>query len=157
MKKSNILTIFSAILAFALFSQQSPLPQVEDKAKKPEVKTVAILGYDTVAYFTQKEAVKGKKELFVVWDKKLWLFSSLKNRNLFEASPEKYAPQYDGQCAFGMSAGKKVPSYPERWSVENGKLYLNSNRFASFLWSVLPGRIEKADKNWQTLQSSSKK
>ncbi|MEM7183751.1 MAG: YHS domain-containing (seleno)protein [Spirochaetota bacterium] len=155
--KISKIAIFYAIIAFGLFTNQTTLPKQEEKAKEGEVKTVAIMGYDTVAYFTQKEAVKGKKELFVVWNQKLWLFSNLKNRDLFQASPEKYVPQYGGQCAFAMSTGKKVPAYPERWSVENGKLYLNSNRFASFLWSIVPSRVEKADKNWQALQSSSKK
>jgi YHS domain-containing protein len=57
---------------------------------------VAIKGYDTVAYHTEGHAVKGKSEFFFKWNDAKWLFASAANRNLFEANPERYAPQYGG-------------------------------------------------------------
>jgi YHS domain-containing protein len=57
---------------------------------------VAIKGYDPVAYFTEGQAVKGKKEFEYEWQDAKWRFSSAENRDLFAANPEKYAPQYGG-------------------------------------------------------------
>ena len=57
---------------------------------------VAIKGYDTVAYHTERHAVKGKKDFSYEWNDAKWLFASAKNRDLFAANPERYAPQYGG-------------------------------------------------------------
>jgi YHS domain-containing protein len=61
---------------------------------------VAIEGYDTVAYFTEKRAVKGSEKFQSEWLGATWQFSSAENRNRFDASPMDYAPQLsrdDGQ------------------------------------------------------------
>jgi YHS domain-containing protein len=57
---------------------------------------VAIKGYDTVAYFTEGLAVKGKSKFSHTWNDAKWHFSSGENRDLFAANPERYAPQYGG-------------------------------------------------------------
>ncbi len=57
---------------------------------------VAIKGYDTVAYFTEGRAVKGKSKFSHTWNDAKWYFSSAENRDLFVANPEHYAPQYGG-------------------------------------------------------------
>jgi hypothetical protein len=57
---------------------------------------VAIKGYDTVAYHTENQAVKGKKDFSYEWNDAKWLFANAENRELFAAEPERYAPQYGG-------------------------------------------------------------
>lgn len=57
---------------------------------------VAIHGYDTVAYFTEKKAVKGTPEIMNRWKGAIWQFASAANRDMFAANPDKYAPQYGG-------------------------------------------------------------
>ena len=57
---------------------------------------VAIKGYDTVAYHTAGQAVKGKSEFSHKWNDAKWYFSSAQNKDLFAADPERYAPQYGG-------------------------------------------------------------
>jgi YHS domain-containing protein len=57
---------------------------------------VAIKGYDSVAYHTEARAVKGDSEFSYVWNDAKWYFASAKNRELFAANPERYAPQYGG-------------------------------------------------------------
>lgn len=57
---------------------------------------VAIKGYDTVAYFAEGRPVKGVKAFSYSWRGAEWRFASAANRDLFVASPEKYAPQYGG-------------------------------------------------------------
>ena len=57
---------------------------------------IAIKGYDTVAYHTEKRAVKGRKEISYEWNDAKWLFASTGNRDLFASDPERYATQYGG-------------------------------------------------------------
>lgn len=57
---------------------------------------VAIKGYDTVAYFTEGRAVKGKSKFSYNWNDARWYFASAKNRDLFAADPDRYAPKYGG-------------------------------------------------------------
>lgn len=57
---------------------------------------LAIKGYDPVAYFTQNQAVKGKKELAVSYQGILYYFSSEANKEAFKAAPFKYEPEYGG-------------------------------------------------------------
>ena len=56
----------------------------------------AIRGYDTVAYHTENRAVKGNSEFYYEWNDAEWHFASAKNRDLFAADPDRYAPQYGG-------------------------------------------------------------
>ena len=57
---------------------------------------VAIKGYDTVAYFTESRAVKGKSEYAHSWNEATWYFASADHRDLFAADPGRYAPQFGG-------------------------------------------------------------
>jgi hypothetical protein len=58
--------------------------------------SVAIKGYDTVAYHTEGRALKGKSKYSYKWNDAVWHFSSAKYRDLFAANPDRYAPQYGG-------------------------------------------------------------
>ena len=57
---------------------------------------VAIKGYDAVAYHTEGRAVKGLSKFVHKWNDSKWYFASARNRDLFAADPERYAPQYGG-------------------------------------------------------------
>ena len=109
----------------------------------------AIRGYDPVAYFTESKPVKGNEKLAYKWNNANWYFSSQQNLDLFKANPEKYAPQYGGYCAYGLSNGYKAPTDADAWTIENGKLYLNYNTEVREMWNKeKKERIDKANKNW---------
>ena len=109
----------------------------------------AIRGYDPVAYFTEGQPIEGKDKLVYHWNNASWYFSSQQNLELFKTDPEKYAPQYGGYCAFGLSNGYKAPTDASAWTIDNGKLYLNYNIDVRKEWNKdRKQRIEKADKNW---------
>jgi hypothetical protein len=115
---------------------------------------LAIKGYDTVAYFTAGTAVKGIESFTFPWHDMTWLFSTKENRDLFAANPGKYAPQYDGYCAWALTESRKAKTDPEVWKIVDGKLYLNCSKTAYEKWSVdIPGNIKKADANWLKLNS----
>ncbi len=110
---------------------------------------VAIKKYDTVAYFMENKALKGNKSFSLQWHGLTWYFSTKENRDLFAISPDKYAPQYDGYCAWAMSEGRKAVTDPEVWKIVDGKLYLNCSRSAFEKWiRDIPGNIRKANANW---------
>jgi YHS domain-containing protein len=56
----------------------------------------AIHGYDPVAYFTDEKPVKGDPAHSATYKGATWHFTSVANRDMFTATPEKFAPQYGG-------------------------------------------------------------
>jgi YHS domain-containing protein len=126
-------------------------------AQKAEVfmdNGIAIHGYDAVAYFTQSKPVKGDSKFSLKWNDATWYFVSQQDLDLFKANPAKYAPQYGGYCAYGLSENHKAPTKPEAWTIVNGKLYLNYNMDVKANWQKdVPGRIKKADTNWPAIKN----
>ena len=99
---------------------------------------VAILGFDTVAYFTEGKPTKGSPEFEVKWEDAKWRFASATNRELFEVNPERYSPRYGGYCAGGLAAGEFAPIDPEAWTIVDGKLYLNKTMDLRDSWRKAP-------------------
>lgn len=121
-------------------------------AGQPPAADAAIKGYDPVAYFEAGKALKGNKSFTFPWHGMTWHFLTKENRDLFAAMPEKYAPQYDGYCAWAMTEARKAITDPEVWKIVDGKLYLNCSMAAYEKWSKdIPGNIKKADTNWLKL------
>ncbi len=119
------------------------------KAVFADSKGVAIRGYDPVAYFAQKKAIKGKAEHAHRYGGASWWFVSAKNKAAFVAHPERYMPQYGGFCAFAMAQGKRVPIDPKAWSLVKGKLYLNYSKGVQAKWEKeRDALIKKADAHW---------
>ena len=113
---------------------------------------LAIQGYDTVAYFTNAKAVKGNKSFSYQWHGMTWIFLNKKHRNMFASNPKKFAPQYDGYCAWAMTEKRLANTNPNVWRIVQGKLYLNCSRAAYAKWiKDIPGNIKKADANWSKL------
>jgi YHS domain-containing protein len=109
----------------------------------------AIDGTDPVAYFTEGRPVEGSSDFTHEWNGATWRFSSEENRATFAASPEKYAPQYGGYCAWAVSQGYTASTDPEAWKIVDGKLYLNYNKSVQQTWEGdIPGNIAAADGNW---------
>jgi YHS domain-containing protein len=112
----------------------------------------AILGYDTVAYFTDGKAVKGDDGFITEWMGAKWKFASKARLDQFRTSPEKYAPQYGGYCAYGVSQGYLVKIEPEQFKILGGKLYLNYDASVQATWLKDPaGYIRSADTKFQDL------
>jgi YHS domain-containing protein len=96
--------------------------------------------------------VAGKKEFAHRWMGAEWRFATAENRDRFAAAPERYAPQYGGYCAYGLSKGYAVKTEPDAFSVVDGKLYLNYDRSVRATWEPEKDkRIPLADRNWPQL------
>ncbi len=110
---------------------------------------VAIKGYDTVAYFTKSKPVKGSPEYQSKWQDAIWQFASGSHRDLFEANPERYAPQFGGYCALGIAAGEYAQIDPEAWTIVEGKLYFNNSKDYQTVWKKAPeAYMVTAQYNW---------
>ena len=115
--------------------------------------SVAIRGYDPVAYFTEGAPVKGEPQFRHEWNGVEWQFASRENLERFKADPERFAPQFGGFCAFGMSRGYKVGIDPAAFTVRDGKLYLNYSLPVQATWlKDTDAYIDKAEVNWVTLE-----
>lgn len=116
---------------------------------------VAINGVDPVGYFTEGAPVAGSAAHSLDWGGTTWHFASAENRAAFEADPSKYAPQYGGYCAWAVGARNSLaPTEPDQWAIVDDKLYLNFNASVQERWREdIPGFIEKANKNWPSLEA----
>ena len=114
--------------------------------------SLAISGYDTVAYFSEGKPVEGKKEFETEYNGATWRFSNQANLNAFKAEPKKYAPQYGGYCSWKMGVdGGTASSDPKFWSINDGKLYLNYDKDIYDKWREDPeGFITKANDYWKS-------
>lgn len=114
--------------------------------------SIAIQGFDPVAYFTKGQPVKGQPALEYEWNGATWRFSSEQSREEFKKSPEQYAPQFGGYCSWAVSRGYTAKIDPDAWKIVDGKLYLNYSKGVQKQWEAdIPGNIEKANKNWPGL------
>nr|WP_238936746.1 YHS domain-containing (seleno)protein [Sulfitobacter mediterraneus] len=122
----------------------------------------AASGYDVVAYFdlpqnpigqSQPAPVAGDKDITAEYNGAKFAFSSEANKTAFLADPAKYAPQYDGHCAYGVSKGGKVPGNPTLWRIVDDKLYLNITKNVVGFWEEdIPGNIDLAEGNWTSIE-----
>lgn len=122
----------------------------------------AASGYDVVAYFDLEQApigekqpapVPGRKDITATYNGATFAFASEANRDAFVADPGKYAPAYDGHCAYGVAKGGKVPGNPYLWRIVDDRLYLNITPNVVTFWEEdIPGNIVTAEKNWSGIE-----
>ncbi len=134
---------------FALAACGTP----SQKAEVFQKNGAAIGGYDAVAFFRQQKPVTGSATYTTEWKDATWRFASQENLDSFTKSPETYAPQYGGYCAYGTADGHKAPTEADTWTIVDGKLYFNYNQDVKQTWNKdIPGYIVKADAAWPNIK-----
>ena len=113
-------------------------------------RSLAIDGYDPVAYFTQRRPAQGKADISFDWDDRRYRFATAGNRDIFAANPDRYEPQFAGPCSSGVAAGKRIKADPALWRIVDGKLYLFSKPVASE--ESLDKTVVAAQANWKSLK-----
>jgi YHS domain-containing protein len=142
------------ILHLLVFLIAAPLLVHGAKPVNTTLLGTAIKGYDPVAYFVSGKPAKGDSKFSHEWNGATWRFSSDENREKFKQSPEKYAPQFGGYCAWAVSQNYTANSDPENaWKIVDGKLYLNYDRKVQQKWEAdTAANIAKGETNWVRLR-----
>jgi len=132
-------------------------------AQSINTKSVALEGYDLVAYFTKHQAIQGSDKLAIEVDGIHYYFSSIEHQQLFKANPTKYMPEMGGFCATAVATSNaKFPVDPETFQITDGKLYLFYN--GPYKGQNFNGKepwlkdeealIKRANANWKTLKNA---
>jgi YHS domain-containing protein len=116
----------------------------------------AIQGYDPVAYFTQRKAVKGNTAITATHEGVQYHFSSATNKAKFLSAPTQYEPQYGGWCAYALGArNMQIEIDPSTFKIIDGKLYLFYNAYFNNTltsWNKdEKNLLPKANTNWGKL------
>ena len=142
----NLIALTFTTLALAFSAAAGELVNVSGASN------IAVGGYDTVAFFTDKKPVNGDPGISASYQGATYIFASKEHKELFEAAPEKYAPQCGGYCAYGVAVGALFPVDITTWQVREGKLYLNLNKAILKKFNAdFDGNVAKAKKNWPDL------
>lgn len=102
--------------------------------------TVALHGYDPVAYFTDNEAVKGNRRILERLGGATYYFASRGSRYEFLRDAPRYQPQFGGYCAASMARGRLEDINPHLFVIYEGKLYLFSSPEAEAMFMRDPRR-----------------
>lgn len=146
------------IIALSLMMLSSGLLWAQDAGKHYNLENgLAIQGYDPVAYFTQKKAVKGNKTFSTTLKGATYRFANAENKMKFDKNPAAFEPQYGGWCAYAMGAtGEKVEIDPDKFKILEGKLYLFYHSWVNNTlakWNGNEATLKKqADLNWKKFQ-----
>lgn len=147
MKKLFITSLVLVLLVFAAKAQEY----------NTDATKIALNGYSAVSYVDLNLAQRGLLAHKSEYNGLKYYFTSAEQKASFDANPENYAPQYGGWCATGIAVGAKFRTDPNKFLVQDGKLYVFLNDLevdAKELWLKDPkGMRGKADENWPSLKT----
>ncbi|WP_456446525.1 YHS domain-containing (seleno)protein [Thiolapillus sp.] len=142
-------TRFSIFFSMVLMISSA---MAEEAVYTPLFSDTAVGRYDPVAYFTEGHPVKGSKRFPLEYKGATWYFASEEHRQMFQANPGKYAPQYGGYCAWAVAHDTTARGDPLQWTLHEGKLYLNYDAAIRKDWEQDKAHwIREADRFWPTL------
>ena len=143
------------VAAATLASGMAAAPPAFAQPNPASAARLGLKGYDPVAYFTLGVATPGVADHELIWDGVRYRFANAQHRDLFRADPDKYAPQFGGQCAMNMANGNLRESDPTIWTISNGRLYVFASVAGSERFRQDSGaNATKASGNWQILKSA---
>jgi len=156
MKRESFLAIRLLTLLLFLLGPLAagwPFSAQEKKPLNVDKDGVAVHGYDPVAYFAERKAMKGDPQYKSNYAEATYYFQSNADKEAFDKEPGKYVPQYGGYCAMAMTMGKLEDVDPNYFLVHDGKLLLQRNEKAHMMFAKdLVANHKKANDNWEKLQ-----
>ena len=114
-----------------------------------EDKHLMLFGADVVSYFTDRKDAKGSPAIKTVYKGVTFRFSKAEHKAMFDASPEKYIPQFGGYCTNGIVYGIPWGGDANNWEMIDGKLYMFGGKGShdAFMLDV-PRNMALANKYW---------
>jgi YHS domain-containing protein len=139
-------------MTLAALAAAAPVAVAQAPSGKTLVNTrkgIALQGFDPVAFFTESKPVKGNPSITAVDKGATYYFATAEHRDAFLKDPAKYAPQYGGYCAYGMSQGHAAPVEIDTWQIVDGRLMLNYSKDVRKKFDAdRAALIKQADANW---------
>jgi nicotinamidase-related amidase/YHS domain-containing protein len=113
---------------------------------------IGLAGFDPVSFFSGSTPKNGSPMIRAQHAGATYLFADEMSKSEFESDPDRYAPQYGGFCAYGVSLGILLPVDITTAQVRNDKLYLNVNSAILEKFNAdFDGSIDRANANWAGL------
>jgi hypothetical protein len=115
-----------------------------------EDKHLMLFGHDVVSYFTEKTHRLGSPAIKSVYKDVTFRFSKPEHKQLFDAAPEKYIPQFGGFCTNGIVYGIPWGGNADNWVMIDGKLYIFGGQGSLDGFNLDPkGNLALAEKYWK--------
>ncbi len=106
-------------------------------------------GADVVAYFTQNRYAAGSPQFKSLYEGVTFRFASAEHKALFDATPERYLPQFGGYCANGIVYGIPWGGDADTWRMVDGKLYIFGGQGSKDAFEIdVPGNLKLAERYW---------
>jgi YHS domain-containing protein len=151
-------SVVVAAVGCAPFVTQSPGQGLSpvNAVSQGDDKHLMLFGHDVVSYFTENTHKMGQPTLKSVYKGVSFWFSKPEHKALFDASPEKYIPQFGGYCANGIVYGIPWGGDANAWRIIDGKLYIfgGAGSRDAFLLDV-PANMKLANDYWANEVSGS--
>jgi hypothetical protein len=108
---------------------------------------------DPLSYFShEQKLLYGDQQKNFTYKGSKFYFIVSAHLDAFRADPAHFAPQFDGYCALNASLGRRVAANPRVFAIQNGKLYLFSDRQSLRRWrDDIALNIQRAENAWSTL------
>ena len=108
-----------------------------------------LFGYDVVNYFTDRTHRKGDPAIKTVYKDVTFRFATTEHKQMFDAAPEKYIPQFGGYCANGIVYGIPWGGDADVWEIFDGKLYIFGGQGSHDAFMLDPKKnMALANKYW---------
>ena len=106
-------------------------------------------GADVVAYFTDHKYEQGSPAIKSVYKEVTLRFATAEHKQMFDAAPEKYLPQFGGYCTNGIVYGIPWGGDADTFEMIDGKLYIFGGKGShdAFMLDV-PRNMALANKYW---------
>jgi hypothetical protein len=151
--------IYRFLLAFAtvILSACAPLVAQSPGAglspvnavSEGEDKHLMLFGYDVVNYFTDHTHRLGDPAIKSVYNDVTFRFATAEHKNMFDAAPEKYIPQFGGYCTNGIVYGVPWGGDADEWQIIDGKLYMFGGHGSHDAFRLdVPRNMALANKYW---------
>jgi YHS domain-containing protein len=136
----------SAMIAQNPSSRLKPVNAVADG----DDARVMLKGADVTAYFTQGRYVQGSPQFKSVYEEVTFRFASAEAKQLFDAEPAKFLPQFGGYCANGMAYAIPWGGDADTFRIDGGKLYIFGGQASKDAYEIdVPGNLKLAEQYWR--------
>ena len=117
--------------------------------KEGDDKRVLLKGADVVAYFTDHKYEQGMPSIKSEYKEVTFWFATPEHKTMFDASPEKYLPQFGGYCSNGIVYGIPWGGDADVYEMFDGKLYMFGGQGSHDAFMLDPQKnLALANKYW---------